>query len=254
MRICVLGNSDTVGRHLGAAEKPWPLLVQEALQAEFAENVTVDSWRFAPYRPGALEYALSVVDQTRPDFVILPIASYWCAFTTVERSVEKRFGSRAAQVFALAEALYWRRFGVRGGTGGPGKSFVRSAARRLLGASPVLTISEFVNLYSGVLRELSRREDLQVIVYGDRVFMRALSGAMPGIERVTSRIESALKEVVTERRFRWVELTEVFGAEEATLVGDGIHMTPDAHARVAEAVLRVVREEVAVLDGQKVQV
>jgi len=236
MRISVLGNSDTTGRHLPPGDIPWPRLVQERLGIELGEPVALDSWRFAPYRPGAADYALHLVAEAEPDFVVIPLASYWCAFTTVQRSVERRFGGRAAGLYASAEAAYRRRFESSATRAGPRRCLIRTVARKTFGAAPLLTVAQFVEVYSTVLRKLSRHEDLHVIVFGDRAFSAALREAMPTIEPAMVAIESRVKSLVLERRFDWADLDQAIragGRREPLLLEDGIHMTPGAHEQTA---------------------
>ena len=237
VRISVLGNSDTVGIHLASPDLAWPALVREQLATDLVEPVEVDSWRFAPYRPEAARYALKLVTEAQPDFVVLPIASYWCAFTTVRQNVERRLGARAAAMFSRAENAYATRVERNDGTPGRGRTFLRKAARKTLGTAPVLTVPAFIEVYSELIRELSRREELQVIVYGDRVFSEALRELMPGIGPVIERVEAALKPLTLERRYLWLDLRTAFPGGQAQLGGDGIHMAPGAHEVIAEALV-----------------
>jgi hypothetical protein len=142
----------------------------------------------------------------------------------------------APRASTRAEGLYKRRVESSHGLGGPRKSWVRTVARKTLGAAPILTVPEFIDVYSTVIRELSRREDLQIIVFGDRAFSAALREVMPAIEPAMIRIEAAIKPLVFERRLQWADLEQAFnsaGSYQALLLDDGIHMTPKAHERTA---------------------
>jgi hypothetical protein len=238
MRISVLGNSDTTGRLLGPGERSWPELLREQLPVELHEPVEIDSWRFAPYRPDALTYALDLVDGARPDFVVVPLASYWCAYSTVQFSIENRFGGRAARLAARIEATYSRRFEQPGLHGAHRNTLVRRLARRVAGAGTLLTVEQFIDSYSMLIRDLSRREELQVIVLGDHHFDSAIRTTMPAIPAVIARIERAIRPVVAERRLTWGDLETAIsagGRRDEMLLSDGVHMTAEAHQRVAAA-------------------
>jgi hypothetical protein len=196
----------------------------------------VDSWRFAPYRPDALSYALELVDGAKPDFVIVPLASYWCAYSTVQFGIENRFGARAARVAAHLEAAYSRRFEKPGPLGAHRSTRIRRLARRMAGAGTLLTVQQFIDSYSTLIRELARREDLQIIVLGDHHFSADIRKTMPAIPVVIARIERSIRPLVEERRLAWGDLEQaisVGGGREEMLLAEGVHMTPEAHRRVA---------------------
>ena len=174
MRISVLGNSDTTGMLLAPGARGWPELLGERLRGLVSEPVVVDSWRFAPYRPGAVRHALDLVRDAQSDFVVLTLASYWCAFGTVRARVEQRFGRRAAMLYSRGEHAYSRH--VEGGVqpGKPGRLIGRRLARRLVGTDTVMTFSQFVEVYAGLIRELAQQEQLQVLVLGDHHYTQSL--------------------------------------------------------------------------------
>ena len=204
----------------------------------------MDSWRFAPYRPDALSYALQLVDEARPDFVIVPLASYWCAYSTVHFGIEKRFGPRAVRLAARLESAYSRSVERPGPIGAHRSTFVRRLARKAAGTGTLLSFDQFVDAFSSLIRELSRREDLQVLVLGDHHFSAAIRRTMPEIPRLVSRIEAAIRPLVEERRLAWGDLERAIsagGRREQMLLEDGVHMTPEAHERVARALAPLLR-------------
>lgn len=248
MRISVLGNSDTTGRLLEPGEPSWPELLREQLPAELHEPVEVDSWRFAPYRPDALTYALELVDNAKPDFVIVPLASYWCAYSTVQFGIENRFGARAARLAAGIEASYSRRFEHPGPLGAHRNTRLRRLTRRVAGAGTLLSVGQFIESYSMLIRELSRREELQVIVLGDHHFSPGIRTTMPAIRGIIERIERSIRPVVEERRLTWGNLEAAIsagGRRDEMLLDDGVHMTVEAHRRVAAALAPILLRSAA---------
>ena len=243
MRISILGNSDTTGMLLAPGARTWPALLQERLGAVLSEPVVVDSWRFAPYRPGAVRHALNLVDDAQPDVVILTLASYWCAFRTVRASVERRFGRRAATFYSRGEQAYSRRAegGVRPGE--PGRQTGRRLVRRLLGTGTVMTFPQFVDVYSSVIRELAQQEQLQVLVLGDHHFTPRVHRMFPALAGAITDIEDAIRPIVLERELLWGDLEQAIrtgGRRDEMILSDGVHMTEEAHERVATALLPVL--------------
>lgn len=241
VRISILGNSDTTGQRLAAGDSPWPELVKDQLSARLGENVTVDSWKFAAYRPGAVDYALHLVDEAEPDVVIVTLASYWCAFSTVQTGIEQRYGQRAARLYTRTERTFARQF-ERPGMAATRKRLARRVTRKIVGTGTLLSVEAFLDIYSSLIRELAKRENLQVVVLGDHHFTAEIRKTMPAISPAVARIESAIRPIVTERLLVWGDLEQaIAGARrEELIMSDGVHMTAEAHRRVAEALVPVL--------------
>jgi hypothetical protein len=241
MRIGVLGNSDTTGQKLAPGERPWTALLPESLSAELGREVEVDSWKFAAYRPGAIDYALQLVDEAEPDVVIVTLASYWCAFSTVQSRVEQRFGPRAGRAFHRAERAVVRRLQP---VSPAAERLTKRLARRVAGAQTLMTVEQFVDVFSMLIRELSKRESMEVLVMGDHHFTAELREKMPAIPGAIRDIEAAIKPLVLERRLHWGDVEEAIAAggrrEAMMLPGDHNHMTSEAHARLAGALVPVL--------------
>jgi lysophospholipase L1-like esterase len=237
MRIGILGNSDTTGQKLQPGEKPWPELLRERLPDALGAPVTVDSWKFAAYRPGSVEYALELVDAAEPDVVIVTLASYWCAFSTVQSRVEQRLGQRAGKLFNRAERSLTRRLEPVSPAAG---RLAKRIARRVAGAQTLMTVEQFIDVFSQLIRELSKREAMDVLVLGDHHFTADLREKMPAIASAIRDIERAIRPLVQERRLHWGDLEAAIsdgGRREEMILGDHVHMTPEAHERVARGIM-----------------
>jgi hypothetical protein len=248
LRISVLGNSDTSGMQLHPGEKPWPALIQERLSETLTEPVVVDSWRWVPPRPDAVERALALVDGAEPDVVILTLASFWCAFGTVRAHVDQRFGKRAGRLYGRAERAFSSRIERPRSPGAHASGFGRRLGRRLIGTATYMTLDQFVAVYSELIRALSQREQLQVLVLGDHHFNGRVRARIPAIEPAIARIEGAIRPLVLERELQWGDLEEAIaagGRREEMISWDGVHMTAEAHQRVAAALLPVLWATVA---------
>ena len=244
MRISVLGNSDTTGIRLGGPERTWPTLLQERLDGT-SRGIAVDNWRWAAYRPGAVDYALALVEEAKPDMVIITLASFWCAFGTVQIRVRERFGRRVADVYRRLERAANRSQADGDGAGKPTNTLSRRLARRLLGTGTLMSVDGFIETYAAVIRQLSRDENLQILILGDHHFTADVRRAMPQIEPAIQRIEAAIRPLVVERHLEWGDLEEAIsagGGRERMILGDGIHMTEEAHRRVADALEPALRE------------
>ncbi|MEO8538402.1 MAG: hypothetical protein ABI577_01585 [bacterium] len=244
MRVSVLGNSDTTGQKLAPGETSWPVLVQQRLSEELKRDVVVDSWRFAPYRPGAVEFAMNLVLEAQPDVVVYPLATYWCAFTTVQSRVEQRFGKRVARLTSRAEGTYVRRFEHTGAERKPIRATVaRRLARRMVGAAPILSYERYIATVSEVIRQLAQLENTQVLIMGDHHFNQTAREQMPQLERTIAKVEAAIQPLVTERRMLWGSVEEallVGGNRDEMVMGDCVHITAEGHARMARALLPVL--------------
>jgi len=243
VRISVIGNSDTTGMLLGPGGTSWPVLVQHTLAESTQDDVTLDSWRFAPYRPDALEYILRLVDAADPDVVVMTLPGYWCSFSTVQFSVQHRFGERVARWYLRAEKLFTGRIDGPAGMASRRNRLVRRAARRVLGARALLTVEQNEEIFTSIIRELGTREGLRVVVLGDHHFSAALRGVMPGIAQNLGRIDSTFHPLVVERRMAWGDLERMMvetGRHDELLMGDGVHMTQEAHELAARMVARLV--------------
>ncbi len=225
---------------LAPGARAWPALLEERLGDVVSEPVVVDSWRFAPYRPGAVRHALDLVQHAQPDLVVLTLASYWCAFGTVRARIEQLFGQRAALVYSRGERAYSRH--IEGGThpGKPGRSIVRRSARRLVGTRTLMTHAQFVEVYVTLIRELALQEPLQVVVLADHHYTPHVHRMIPALADAISDIENAIRPMVVERELLWGDLERAIGAggrRDQMILSDGVHMTEEAHERVAIALL-----------------
>ena len=243
MRISILGNSDTTGMFLAPGTSTWPVLLQECLRDTFPEPVEVDSWRFAPYRPRALQHALALVSAAEPDLVVVPLASYWCVFGTVRARVEQRFGARAAVFYARGERAISRH--VEGGVrpGKPRATLARRLARRVVGTTTLMSLPEFVGVYGTLIRELALREEMQVLVLGDHHYNARTQRMLPRAGALIVEIERAIRPLVEERKLLWADLEHAISAgdrRDEMILSDGVHMSPEAHQRVAKALLPIV--------------
>lgn len=244
MRISVLGNSDTIGQKLSDRNLSWPVLVQERLSRELGREVAVDSWRFAPYRPGAIDFAMGLVREAQPDIVIYPLATFWCGFTTVQSKVEQRFGVRIARLASRAERSYVRRFEPsKPGNKTPRPSISRRLTRKVVGAAPIMSYERYIDTVSEVIRELARLENTHVLIMADHHFNETARSMMPNLVRTIERVNAIIEPMVLERRMLWGSVEEALrdgGRRDEMIMADCVHVTEEGHERLAAALLPVL--------------
>jgi hypothetical protein len=246
MRISVIGHSDSTGRLLPKGTPTWPDIVRSDVSEARSEPVIVDSWRWAPYRPGAVEWAMKLLVEAEPDLVVLPLASYWCSYSTVQNHMNHALGGRAAAVYRGTERFVSRRIEGRVVP----KSVSRKVARAVLRAAPVLTLPEFLDLHIELINRLGRLENIQVLVLADHHFNETNRKLMPFIPRAIEEIARTIQPVVHERRMLWGDMEQalrVGGNREGIMLPDGIHMNDEGHRRIAAMVVPVALEVAATL-------
>ena len=80
--------------------------------------------------------------------------------------------------------------------------------RKIVGTGTLLSVEAFLDIYSSLIRELAKRENLQVLVLGDHHFTAEIRKTMPAISPAIARIESAIRPIVTERLLVWGDLEQ----------------------------------------------
>ena len=182
--------------------------------------------------------------------MIVPLASFWCAFATVQTRLLQRYGTRVTRWYLRAERGF-RNHVEAGNNETPGKptnGFGRRAVRRVIGTSTLLSERQFIEIYSELIRRLSQRERMQVLVLGDHHYTAHVRAGIPRIEGHIAAIERAIRPLVAERHLLWDDLEAAIsegGRREEMIGPDGIHMTAEAHHRVAARLTPVVRDALA---------
>src|SRR6185369_2303634 len=113
------------------------------------------------------------------------------------------------------------------------------------GASPYMSQAAFIEVYSALIRALSQRESLDAIICGDHHFNPAVRARIPAIPATIAAIEAAARPLVLERQFHWADLESAItlGGRRDQMIGfDGVHMTAEAHRRVAAALCPLIAE------------
>ncbi|HXU23319.1 MAG TPA: SGNH/GDSL hydrolase family protein [Tepidiformaceae bacterium] len=244
MHVSVIGHSDSIGLKLEPGEDSWPVLLGKMLSEELNEPVPVDSWRFAAYGPHAVPWAIGKVTAAQPDVVVIMVSSYWCAFGRVSNKVRQRFGQRAERWYLRAEDGFVKHAEREHGTGKPTNTRTRRFMRRVVGVSAYAGLEEVTDVFTTVVRKLAQLEHLQVILVSDHHFTEAVRQANAGILPTLAHFEAVIRPIANEHRFLWLDIEDALkegGRREEMVLGDGVHLTAEAHARVAAMLMPVVR-------------
>ena len=236
MRCLVLGHSGTAGFGLSSLAETWPVLFEKRLAAHGPGQWGVSSVPLHPVGSRAADYALSRVEASRPDLVVLSLNAYPCVVPVVSASVRQRFGRRAERLYNRTERVFERVSSRRG----PGASAVnrvgRGLGRRLLGARPLATVDEVGNVYREILRRLASSEGVQVVVLAEAMFGEGVRNRVPSIEREATRLQGMVRPVAEEHRFLWCDATEWLAPDGGSSFwqSDDVHLSARGNTRYAE--------------------
>ncbi len=228
MRICVIGNSATAGLGLAEQSLAWPWLAASQLSASIDEPVDVRHVLFAPMGSRAAGFALSKVEESDPDVVVIAVGSYLCAIGTVGERVRRRFGGRAYGLFRRTELWFESRTGNRRDAFGRVNRAGRWLARRVIGTATITTIDDVVNVFSDLLRLLSQREGLHVVALAEPQWPKRTAKENPGAAEALVAVTKRVQTVVDARRFLWADSGPSYDAapdREALYLPDGVHKT-----------------------------
>src|SRR6185436_5671051 len=114
----------------------------------------------------------------------------------------------------------------------PVNTWSRRLARRLVGTATHAPLLEVIRTYEELLHALSRLEGVQVLVAGDARFAQSRHDLNPGLKERILRVHGAVRPVVDEHRFIWVDGESGFTAHpdrESLFLADGMHISPAGH-------------------------
>lgn len=221
MEILVLGHSGTAGYGVRSRAETWPGMLEEMLR-ERGFAVSVGSVDLFPVGDGAVEYAMRKVYESSPGVVVLSVNAFPCAVPVVGESVRRRFGGRVERVYRVGERVFeaspvgrWR----------PADRLARRVARRTLGALPLATVEEVGRVYTGIIRELSQREQVEVVAIAESRFGPAVQQRLPGVLAEISRLHAMVRPEVDAHRMTWVDAEDGLEGQDKSRYyqPDGVH-------------------------------
>lgn len=192
-----------------------------------------------PLASGQVEQVESILEEFDPDIVCLGVSHYAFTMLTVKSKVTRRWGKRGLNVAKRVEKTF-DRLTPGNGLGKRANRAGRALAKTVVGTAPVSTYDEVVSAYVAVMKRLSRREDIQVVVMGGA----RLSGTIQTtrIGSLIARFQTDMMAATADRRFVWfdTEATLAGPDRESYFLRDGIHRNLKGHRRVADMLLPVL--------------
>lgn len=239
VKILVLGDSDSSGRHTGGLS--WPEMLKESLTQKTGAEVELVSSAFSIVPATADEYAKGKMQDVEPDVVVLIIGTFTFTAGVTWLRVQQLFGKRAGRWYRSIEERFDSN--TRDDAGKPGRMNVmaRATVRRLIGTKTHTTRQKATEHYRRVFRVLSRFEDSAVVVMSyPGTGQHAKTGKGPELRRL---FMADMRAAATEHHLPWVDGATAFAGHDAsTLSLDDLHFSPSGHRIIADAVEGAVLE------------
>ncbi|HEX6031589.1 MAG TPA: hypothetical protein VFY90_09150 [Tepidiformaceae bacterium] len=244
MKLLVLGNSDYNGSLMEDSLQSWPHLVGERLGKELGMPVEVVNLNLVPSRRSVLTEVEDLIQEHRPELVVVGLNPYSFAVRTVATRVRQRFGARAAKTYTRLEHAFDRRT-HKGRVRTALNRTMRAATRRTIGVAPLAPVEQIIETYRAVFARLSREEQLQAVVMGGSKL--SLRYASPAVLAQVDRFRVEMKQAAEAHHFAFfdTEQTVVGPDRESYFMPDGVHRNERGHERLAEMVYPVVAAELA---------
>lgn len=237
MRIFILGTSNTSGVNLDEPGMTWAQLF--AAEAERAGFELVDR-TFHANGPRALSYLDRLIEETRPECVLVTLSAYAFTVSGVEFRIANRFGPRATAAYKRLEQPLLNGSAKLGEPGLAAGRLARRAGRRLLGTASMLDETLATETWLGVLDRLAREEAVRVIVLSAIRHSERFLEANPGAREMTARFNATILAAVERHRFEWFDQEIAYdtapGGRESSFARDGTHANAETHRRLATLV------------------
>lgn len=248
MKVVVLGNSATAGDGLEDRSLAWPFVSGRVLQQALGVPLEIDNVTVFAKGPRAAGYALSKVEAANPDIVIVSLGAYLCSVRVVAEQVRHLFGDRAARQYLRLERRFDRKTATGSAAGMKANRAARSLIHRIIGARPTATVDEVVAVWEEVLHRLARIEGTQTIVFTDPRWPAQVAAANKGAQSAQDELFRRVKLIADSHRFPWSAAEDAFALapdRDALYLHDGVHKSIEGHRVQAQALLEVLRPQVA---------
>jgi lysophospholipase L1-like esterase len=245
MRLLVIGDSDTSGVTLANPSDAWPIRVGALLSPLIGQPLEVANLSLVPVGPKAVPRVEAALEKHQPDLVVFTFGSYHFGVSTVGNRVRRRYGARAYRLFRRLEVRFESKTASRSGRKAGANRTGRWLARRIIGAEPLSTKDEVTGIQLEIMRILSQREHLTVVIM-----------VAPPVEDSLSRDNNNANAVLEEHRERmnaagralhFIIADPVHAFAEAranapTHHSDGVHRGPEGHRIQTEVIMKAFLE------------
>lgn len=244
MRLLVIGSSDTGGGSLADPALAYPRLVGQELGAAIGEAIEVVNLPVVHVGPKAVPRVVDALGKHQPDIVIFGYGAYAFIIATVANRVRRRYGERAYRFYHKIE----RRFETAtaspiGGEGARLNRWGRWLAHRVIGAETQAGQEEVTGIQVEILRELSQRERLIVVMLGAPDVPASLVRDNKMANVLLDEHRKRMTHIAIGHRFLIADCVDVFRAapERETLsTSDGIHKSAAGHRIQADAIMQTL--------------
>lgn len=243
--MLVIGSSDTSGITMADRAVAWPNLVGVELAEAVGETVEVEDLPLVPAGPKAVPRVVAAVEKHHPDLVVFSFGAYHFAVATVGNRVRRRYGARAYRLFRKLEVRFESKTESKTGRSARTNSAGRWLARHVIGAEALSTREEVTAVELDIMRLLSQREHLTVVILYAPPLGESLS-------RENKNANATLVEHRAEmnghgRSFHFLIADCVPGfaaanAEGALRHSDGVHKGPAGHRIQADSIMKALME------------
>lgn len=238
----MFGQSNSAGAVLPGGALPWPQLLAAALPDALGRPATVTFRTFYAHAGGAAAYLDRELAKYEPDLVILTMTPFAFLQPMVGPGVRKRYGERAYRLYQRLEYRFDRATRDRGSAAGTANRVTRRLTRAVLGAAPVADYETVRDATVAALRRVAREEDVRVLAF--QGFVRVPEGSARSRRGAASLLERFFGDVraaCVQARCDSINLNEAHREDlDRWYYPDGLHITAEAHALTANAVLRWV--------------
>lgn len=242
LHILVFGQSNSAGAVLPGGALPWPQLLAAALPDALGRPAAVTFRTFYAHAAGSAAYLDRELAKYSPDLVILTMTPFAFLQPMVGPGVRKRYGERAYRLYQRLESRFDRVTRDRGEAAGSANRLARRITRAVLGAAPVADYETVRDATVAALRRVAREEDLRVLAF--QGFVRVPEGSARSRRAAASLLERFfvdMRAACGQAHCDYINLNEAHREDlDRWYYPDRLHVTAEAHALTANAVLQWV--------------
>lgn len=246
MRLLILGASDSEGTLLPNFADSWREKLRLGLPALIGEDVEVFHRRIYVHVPGADAYVERVLEEDRPDFVILGATGYAFSTSSVGNRLRRLLGERAGTWFERKSARFDRATEKEEGTAAERVNYTAHwLAGKLIGRDSLSSSSEVFAAYRRTIDRLARDEDLDAIILGTTYNGPRVQRRLPHLRALVDRFNVDMRALAESRRFGWLDRQAIINAlPDSTARPDQMHTGAEVHAAYAAALLPLIAARV----------
>ncbi len=243
--MLVIGSSDTTGITLADPSLAWPNAVGTQLSKTLGEPVDVANVPVVPVGPKAVPRVEAALEKHQPDLVVFSFGAYHFIVGTVGNRVRRRYGERVYRLFRKLEVRFESK--TENKDGGPARwnRAGRWIARHTIGTEPLSTREEVIRIETDIMRLLSQRENLTVVIMLAPPLAESLSRENKGANDRLDIHRDEMNAFARGLHFLIADCIPGFAAaaaQDRLRHSDGVHKGPAGHVIQTEAIMKALLE------------